>query len=461
MGDRQTAISFYNQAVTAVKDDLNKDRLKHAYQLFMSACMADPTWGEAFYQAGNNNSDLGLQPSAIGCWYRAVENAGDIDPSLKAKAMINLSYRLHGLGRVEEAYKYVKQALELDANQAYGWTNLSCINQTRSDPEEMLSAAKMACALDPEDRVNLMQRAFALLYAQQWVEGFKEFEIRFEYKLRSYLQFPYPKWAGEPDKTVYLVADQGLGDTLSFARFVPELCKRVKFVHAAVQPELLRLFNNVFVNIPNLNIIPQPNPFPQADAWSTFVSLPWALSLTEDEIVNAPQMKPPPSFIPKNWKVPDRKIHIGIAWYGSPANDINVHRSIPLDQFADLYRVPGVQLYSLQVGNNSHEMNDRGFAPLMRDTTRYITDVVDTLALLQHLDLVITCESALGHICAMAGKECWIPYSLLGRDYRIGLTGEKMIWTPHHRVFRQQKAGDWQPVFDEIVETLRERVHGI
>ena len=71
------------------------------------------------------------------------------------------------------------------------------------------------------------------------------------------------------------------------ARFVPALCERAKFVHMVIQPELRRLFNNMFVHIPNINIIPQPAPFPAADAWTTFVSLPYNLKLNDEQIRTA------------------------------------------------------------------------------------------------------------------------------------------------------------------------------
>ncbi len=83
------------------------------------------------------------------------------------------------------------------------------------------------------------------------------------------------------------------------------------------------------------------------------------------------------------------------------------------------------------------------------------------MALMQHLDLVITCESALGHIAAAAGRECWLPYSRLGTDYRLGCLGEDRLWTPRHRVFKQGLDCKWEPVFAEIVEALREKVDGL
>ncbi len=94
----------------------------------------------------------------------------------------------------------------------------------------------------------------------------------------------------------------------------------------------------------------------------------------------------------------------------------------------------------------------------MRNLAPYIRDVCDTLSLFKELDMVICCESALGHIAGLGQKECWIPYSYSGRDYRLGNTGEKPLWYPKHRIFRQGPDAQWGPVFDKIIAALKEKV---
>jgi hypothetical protein len=456
MGDRTTAANFFNQAVTAINDHGNPDRLKLGYQLFSSACMADPTWSEGWYQAGNNNSDLGLEQAAIACWRRALQC--EISCALEARTLCNLAWRLHTQGFQHEALLVAKHAAELDGNLAMNWVNLSCIYQVLHQHTEMVQAAELAYSLHPEDPVVEVAYAFALLFGRKLQDGFCHFEARFPYKLKSYLQFPYPKWLGEPDKTVYLVADQGLGDTLSFARFVPAAARRAKYLHMLIQPELMRLFSHAFVALPNVNLIPQPAPFPPADCWSTFVSLPFALQLPDSVIRAAVPIAAPSVPVPSNWKVPDRKLHVGITWTGSELNEINKHRSIPVSQFFPLADVPGVQLYAFQVDRHAQDMYDAGGAAFIRDLAPYCRDVVDTVSLLKHLDLVITCESAMGHICGMIGKECWIPYSYLGKDYRLGTDGKDPFWYPRHRIFRQGNDRRWDLVLDQIEAALRERL---
>ena len=456
MGDRRHAIELLNAGIASVTDKSNPQHLTHAYQCMASACLVDPTYVDALYQVGNVTSDLNLLHASIACWRRALQS--DPTDEQRVNILTNLSWRCLTTGRVDEALDYGLQAVALDPKMAYAWVNLAQVYQIFDNSAEAAACARKAYALKPDDALIEFGLGLALMFNREIEDGLKHMEARFRYRLRNYLQYPYPKWDGVSGRTIFLVADQGLGDTLSFARFVPELCKRAKYVHAAIQPELMRLFVTAFAGIPNFNPFPSGQMLPPADCWTTFVSLPSSLGLDADTFRNTPQIPLPRCEIPVNWKVPDRKLHIGIAWAGSPANDINMHRSIPFEPFFELAAVPGVQLYSLQVGQNAKDMHDAGASALCYDLVPYIREVTDTLAILDHLDLVISCESALVHICSAANKEVWVPYSWLGRDYRIG-DGSDPFWHPKLRVFRQGSDRNWTPVFKQIAKALEEMIN--
>lgn len=463
MGDRAVATRFYEQADRIRKDASDPANAKRSYEMFSAACYVDPSWWLTWYQHGNNHNDINLHHAAVACWRRAL--ACDIENPLdRAKVLTNFGWGLSQIGEVDASYAALTEATKLDPKSANAWTNLSTIQGTLGSPGAAVGSARIAKGLNPEDPAIQMSLSFALLFNRQLVEGFREFECRYEYALKNFLHYPYPKWLGEPGKTVFLVADQGLGDTLSFARFVSEAAETCKYLHLYIQPELCRLFHHAFMRLPNVNIIPYQIqcPYPEADAWTTFVSLPFALGLPDDQIRNRPPIDAPTYQLPKSWKVPDQKLHVGIAWAGSEMNLINRHRSIPLTYFFNLARVKGVQLYSLQIDQlKIREMNDLGGGAFIRDLSSYVRDVVDTMSLLRDLDLVITCESALGHICATIGKECWIPYSYLGRDYRIGHDAEDRLWAPCHRIFHQGKIQRWDTAFEKVEYELAKKVRTV
>jgi len=417
MGDRNAAQAMFNAAVTAANDRSKPQHLERAYQLFGSACLTDPTFGLAHFQMGNNNADLKRTEAAIACYRRALFCTNTDEE--KVRVLTNMGWFLYATGRIDESLQSLLEATRLDPNAPNAWQNLSVVYGLLDDSSNSIRSAQIAHDLNPQDVNAEIALAFALMFDRQFSKGLKHFEKRFEWRLQQYTHSPYPQWHGEPDGTLFLMSDQGLGDTLSFARFVEAACKRCKYVHASVHPELLRLFQHSFVGIKNLNLIPQPSPFPQADYWSTFMSLPTALGLTDAQLINAEHIACPRFGTDPNWKATDAKLHIGIAWKGNPQSDIDKHRSIPFEQFLELYRVPGIQLYSLQVDDFSKELYDAGATMLVRDLKPYIRDVCDSLGLLNHLDMVICLESALGHIAGLASKETWLPYSFLGRDYRF------------------------------------------
>lgn len=460
MGDRATAIQFFNQAVAAINDKSNVTNATTAYQLFVSACLVDPTYWNALYQLGNNNFDLKGVFSAVACWRRALEC--ELTNIERGSVLTNLSQGLNAFGCATEAIGYAEESCRLLPKNPLAWANLSAIYGTLRDTERSLQAAEEAHRIAPDDYNVQRAYSFALLFAGKLRQGFAQFETRFGFALHAFTQYPYPRWRGERDATLYLVADQGLGDTLAFARFVPQVAARCRFVHIACHGELTRAFQHAFVGLKNIDIIPLDQHFRQADYWSTFVSLPFALGLDDEKIRQTPQIELPVFSVNQSWKVPDRKMHIGVAWAGSPLNPINDVRSIPVEHFFELYKVPGIQLYGLQIGDRNKDMLDKHGSGMIRDLSPYIRDVVDTVSFLQHLDLVICCESALTHICAAAGKECWIPYSWQGRDYRLGHSGEHMLWQPRARVFCQNEGErTWERPFDRVVEALREKRDGL
>ena len=457
MGDRATAIKFFNQGVAAVSDKSKPTNQSTAFQLFASACHIDPTWAQGYFQYGNNCNDLNFNKTAIAAYRRALQQENTNDELAKTYSNIGWSYFVDG--QIDESRKVLEKSLELGPQYPATWTNLSQVYSLLDNEAKAIEYAKKGWEMQPDDPVTEAAYAFALLFGRKLKMGFERFEIRFKWRLHQFLQYPYPKWLGEDDKIVFLVADQGFGDTLCFARFIHQAAKRAKFIHAYVQPELMRLFMHAFVDIPNINLLPFGSSFPVADAWTTFVSLPFALGLSDEEIRQAKQIPYPLLSLPTSWMVPDQRLHIGIQWGGSKLNDIDKYRTIPVEYFLELCRVPGVHLYSIQVGEHAEDANVIGAHALVKNLSPYIRDVVDTCSLLRDLDLVICCESALGHICAMVNKECWIASSFQGRDYRIGHRGNDMLWSPRHRIFRQGKDRQWGPVFARIAEALNERVN--
>lgn len=452
--NRALAKQFHDRAHQAI------DPAEERYRLFVSAVTADPRFPMGWSAVGNAANDMGLLAASVAAYRRALEgpegdlHAGDLNDELRSKALVNMALRLHHMGRVPEAEIAAREALAADPNLPHGWAYLSMMESIRGNHDLELAYARRAFGLDPCPMTELAL-AFALLFNRRWIEGLRHFEARFPYKLVRYESWPMPKWDGAPAGSVMVVCEQGLGDSLSYARFVQRARGRVGRLIFAVQPEIVRLLAPA---LPGVEVIPYPQTYPPVDAWCAVVSLPWVLGLSDAEFEAAPGLTFGPMLEPSGWRLPftpgREPFRIGICWGGSPANDIDKWRSIPAEQFLELYRVPGIELYSFQVGERARDMHTMGCAALIRDLQPWLRDVADSAAILPKMDLVITVESFLGHLAGALGLPCWVLYSYHGGDYRLGRDEGGSLWYPRHRVFRQGADAAWGPVWDRVVEAL-------
>jgi tetratricopeptide (TPR) repeat protein len=468
---RNKAIEFHNQSLTSV----GHDRML-AYRLLCSSVTVDPGLASGWSGLGNALADLHMLPASIAAFRRTLELPigelpGDLTPDLHVKATINLAHRLLNAGRIDEALLVNERALSLlrddpdldPEGAAFAWTNLSLIMSILGKDELAIYYAEEGFkrSQDPIIETGL---AFALMFGGQYARGLRHFEARFKYKaeLRMHIEAPYKAWNGESHhgKTLYVAAEMGLGDSLSFTRFLGRAAAKMQKIIYAVQPELVRLLRASLRHWGNIEVIPLSTSYPLADFYCPVGSLPTALGLTTEEIRTQPQGWTPQGdeAIQPAWLAADRKLHVGIAWSGSPANDIDQWRSIQFTRFLDLYRCPGVQLYSLQVGDHVRDLHDSGAAALVRDLSPYIRDATDTVGIMRSLDLIICCESFVAHLAAAVGKEVWVPLSRNGGDFRCGRHGDHPLWYPSTTLFRQDESATWGPVFDRLVDALKERV---
>jgi hypothetical protein len=146
---------------------------------------------------------------------------------------------------------------------------------------------------------------------------------------------------------------------------------------------------------------------------------------------------------------------VAVAWAGSPNNDIDKHRSIPVEWFARLAEIPDVALYSVQVGERAKELQDAGLGPVIHDLSPWLGDANDTARILMGMDRAVVCESFVGHLAGVMAVPTLLLCSRLGRDWRSApRLGDRTLWYPKTRVIRQGDDRSWGPVFEEVVENL-------
>lgn len=256
---------------------------------------------------------------------------------------------------------------------------------------------------------------------------------------------------------ILLIGDQGYGDTIQFARYIPlvaERCQQVILGCSAEMAPLLARIPGVGVCCHRWNEIP-------GHAAHTRLSSLAGLFHTRLETIpgGVPYITPDP--VRKgiwsdrlNSQLPLGRRRIGIAWSGRPTHPNDRRRSIRLERLAPLAGAGPASFVSLQKPLPSADTNSMSIFPGLVDISETLIDFEETAALIANLDLVITVDTAMGHLSGALGKPVWI---LLPKasDWRWLLDRSDSPWYPCVRLFRQRVPGIWQPVIDEATEALK------
>ena len=287
-------------------------------------------------------------------------------------------------------------------------------------------------------------------FAQGW-EGYEQ--RRTGRRLRK--AFPQPQWRGEPleGARIFLYAEQGIGDTLQFVRYVPLVAAREGEVVLAVQKRLHRLLAGTEGAC---QVITDGDAQPDFQAHCRLLSLPWALG-TELQTIPAkiPYVHADPAQV-ELWRqrLARDSLRIGLAWAGGAQNPHDVRRSIALEQLAPLTRLEGMTFYSLQMGAPAGQLRQLGSRVRLIDLQDEQADFADTAAIVDHLDLVISVDTSVAHLAGAMGKPVWV---LLHHapDWRWMLEREDSPWCPTARLFRQRGPGNWPEVVVRVERELR------
>ncbi len=254
-----------------------------------------------------------------------------------------------------------------------------------------------------------------------------------------------------------LVAEQGLGDTLQFVRYARLLAGQGVRVIVECAPAL----HPILARTPGVaEWIGPADPAPAADGCVPMMSLPWRLGTTLDTIpADVPYLFADPQRAAA-WRgelAGDAAFKVGIAWQGNPQAPYDGERSIPLTEFEPLAHVPGVRLYSLQKGPGVEQLaaaaawNVADFGDRLDAAGGAF---MDTAAIVENLDLVITSDTALAHLAGALARPVWVALQNVP-DWRWLVDREDSPWYPTMRLFRQRRRGDWPGVFQRMGTELR------
>ena len=405
---------------------------------------------------------LALAPSDAGTWSNlgnaarlaeAHARALALDPDA-AGAYGNLASLRQSAGARAEAERLWRRALALRPAFAEAWSNLGASRQHRGELGFAAEAFPRAIAADPGFADGWFNRGVLRLLRGDYAGGLADYEKRWKRRGLIRPALGLRAWTGEDPKGRRLLvwAEQGHGDTIQFARFVPRLGRLGAEVVLAVPRRLVSLLASL---AGAGRVVAIEEPLPAADLQAPLMSLPFLLGLGEATAQPIAPYLVPPS--PSAALGGDGRPLVGLVWAGNPANESDRWRSLALARLAPVLAQDGLRFVSLQFGPGAADVAAAGLED--RIETPDLGDFASTAALLASLDLVVTVDTAMAHLAGAIGKEAWVLLAHVP-DWRWGMKGERTSWYPSLRLFRQPSPGGWDAVVAELAQALRRRFPG-
>ncbi|MEC9454076.1 MAG: tetratricopeptide repeat-containing glycosyltransferase family protein [Pseudomonadota bacterium] len=429
----------------------HKGRLDEAIAGYVKALEIDPESSQALNNMGVALRAKGAFHAAVASYHRAIEIKAD-DPGSHS----NLGNALRALGRHGEAEASHRQALNLDPGYLEARYNLGLVLKDQGKFDEGIACLEEAVKREADYIDAHWDLALAWLMQGKLGKGFEEYEWRWRLAENPPRHFDKPAWGGGPldDRTILLYAEQGMGDSIQFARYVPLVAAKGARVVLECQAPLVALFESLEGAA---EIVARDAPLPAFDVQAPLLSLPRIFKTELDSIPESGAYLATEAVRGKKFAdaLDPGRLNVGIAWAGKPSHRNDRNRSAGIEPFIDLLGTPGATFHSLQVGPRAGDIAATGCAGLIRDHAPDLQDFADTAALVSALDLVISVDTSVCHLAGALGKPCWvvIPYT---PDWRWLMQREDSPWYPSLRLFRQERFGDWPGVFECLSQALED-----
>lgn len=439
----------------------NTGSTAEAIASYQELLLAHPEFIPASNNLGNLFRAEGRLDEAERVFRRAIEQSPNL-PELRN----NLGAVLISQNRLEEAMAELARVLDRDPKSATAINNSSVALLTANQPDQAIQQLSAGIAGNSMDAELHYHRGLAYLLQGKLAEGFADYEWRWQTHLYKAPRdrLCYPAWTGDQlqGRTLLVHAEQGLGDTIQFCRYLPKLRELAgsngKIVFEC-QPELIELLSSL-QGIDSL--VARSPTIPNADVQIPLLSLPKLFGTTLSSIpADIPYLLPDQEHVQK-WtalqatQVPQagQRKRIGIVWAGNKAHSNDRFRSATPEIFADLAHSPAFQLISLQRERSPEQIRAEDELGIT-NISAALLNFADTAAALNELDLLITVDTSVAHLAGALGKPVWV---LLAHspDWRWMLHRADSPWYPTVRLFRQTSPGDWQGISAQIHTALLE-----
>jgi len=366
--------------------------------------------------------------------------------------------------RMEEALAAGQESIRLDSGNPEHLVNLSLIFADVDDRERAIACLLRALGLKHDHADGHLAIGQILLAMGQFEPGWIEYEWRnlTEAGKATMPSMTSAPWNGMhiPTGRLLLVGDQGYGDTIQFARYIPMAAERCQELILGCSAEM----GPLLANLPGVSqYCHRWDDVPGHAAHCRLSSLPYLFHTRLDTIPSRiPYLSTNPVRV-THWRarldatLPRGVKRIGLAWAGRPTHPNDRRRSLGLAQLAHLAEAGPAAFVSLQKPMPARDLEIIQRFPGMMDFSEELADFGETAALIENLDLIITVDTAIGHLAGALGKPAWILIPKAA-DWRWMLDRDDSPWYPSIRLFRQQRSGDWDVPLDRLRSALRDEL---
>lgn len=456
MSDTQATAETPDQALTRALNAAKAKRTNEAIGICRDLLAAHPDLPGALGLMGGIVGQEGRTDEAI----QLLEAATKRLPTV-ANWHLNLCALYRTKNMLDEALRAGVEAVRHAPESAPHRVELALTYLTRGERDHAARLFREALARDPESPPAHMGLGELLLSLGEYAPGWMEYAWR---NKLDQARGTLPKmiaapWNGMrlPEGRLLLVADQGFGDMIQFARYIPMVKQRVPHLLVGWGPEVTALLGDH----PDIDeCIPKWVDVPAHDAYALLSSLPQIFGTGLDSIpASIPYLQPKPERV-VYWRErlaerPARR-RVGLAWSGRPTHPNNARRTMRLSTLAPLLAVPDVEFVSLQKPLPPEDQAFAAAQPNLLVVTDGLTDFAETGALMAALDLTISVDTAVVHLGGAMGLPVWVLVPEPA-DWRWLLHREDSVWYPTLRLFRQTKPGVWDDVLKRVKAALRGR----
>ena len=439
--------------------ELEEKNYEESLKLLNESLKINPNDSECYSNKGIVNFKLKNTEEAISDYKKAIS----LDKN-NYNAFFNLGNLYKEINRLDESIENFNKAISINKNHYTAYHNRAVVKKLLLKFNDAIKDFDEALRINPKYSNSIFFKAITQLKIGDYENGWKNYEQRWETT-----NFPTPKrefkqpyWNGNDDlnnKIILIHGEQGLGDNIQFVRYFNLIKSKAKKAILQVDKKLVQLLKEC--NFDNY-IFSNDEKLPEFDFHCPLLSLPFKFSTTLQSIPFSDKYLFPNKNRIFKWKktFDNQYLNIGINWQASPNPDLDKGRSFKLKYFNEISIMNKIKLHCLQkiYGLNQVKEFSKQFKLNIFDNFDEDAPFVDTAAIIENLDLIITCDTSIAHLSGAIGKKTFL---LLQKnsEWRWLQDIDYSPWYNSIKIYRQKTQDDWSTVFDEVKKDIKRMVN--